>query len=94
MPEEGFREFPTLKLSCDRARSEVREQTTLKAQGVLKWIGLTEGRLYFGVLAPPPSILKNVKGAKSSPPPNCATVTEGFPQKAFDFISGQLGETI
>lgn len=54
---------------------------------------LTEGTLYFGWHpSTQPSILKNVKGAKSSPLPNYATVTEDFLQKAFGFISGQLGE--
>jgi hypothetical protein len=36
IPEEDIREFPTLKLPFDRDRSEVKEQITLKAQGVLK----------------------------------------------------------
>lgn len=51
--KEGFREFPTLKLSFDRGRSGVREKMMLKAQGVLEGIGkLKVYRLYVGILAP------------------------------------------
>lgn len=81
IPKEGFREFPTLKLSFDRARSGAREKMMLKAQGAkMNW--QTEG-VSFVCWHPgsQPNILKKVEGQRSIPPPKCATVTEDSSQK-------------
>ena len=79
IPDEDLMEFPTLKLSCDRIRSEVREQKLLKAK--VCWNELANCQ---------PGILKKLKDKKSSSQIKCAKdspMTEDSSQRAFDFTS-------